>query len=247
MAADNTYLVYNPAGTFEKHVDGVLVEEDTLAEKNIHIDTRFGDTTNFLKVAQSNGQMSWEGTYLKKLTLRPGLVEKSSKAGGTPTQVYRGLNVGYSLPIWSTPTNADEELYWRQRIPLRWDGTTDPQLGICVTLAAGEDVGDKFKLQLEWQTTNAGNEMGTTTSSITSEQTILTGRNAAYDTYFVFFNFNADDVNNPITIGEMIQARVRRIAASANEATGEIIVWDWVSMWAVNKVYGVWSVDVNAT
>lgn len=193
----------------------------------------------------TNGNVKWASPNLRTLNLRPGLVEKSSKSSGTPTQVYRGCNTGYSIPVWSTPVNADEELYWRMRIPVRWDGTTDPQFGVCVTLAAGEDVGDKFKLQLEWQTSAKGNVMGTTTSSVVSEQTILTGRNDAYDTYFVFFTFDADNVTNPIIAGEMLQGRVRRIAASSLEVTGEVIVWDWSAIWPVDKVYGDWSVSAN--
>ena len=187
----------------------------------------------------------WSGTNLKKLTLRPNLVEKTSKVSSTtPTQVYRGCNVGYSLPVWSS---NDEELYWRQIIPIRWDGVTDPQFGLCVTLAAGEDVGDKFKLQCEWQTTAVGNVMGETTSSCVSEQVVLTGRNDAFDTYFVFLTLDASDATNPILPGEILQARVRRIASGSPAITGEVIIWDWATMWAVSRVYGTWSVDVNAS
>jgi hypothetical protein len=118
---------------------------------------------------------------------------------------------------------------------------------VCVTLVAGETVGHKFKFQLEWQTTAEGVVMGTTTSNCVSEQTILTGRNNANDTYFIFFTFDASDATNPIVAGEMLQARLRRIAASADEAHGEIVVWDWASMWPVDKVYGAWSVETNDT
>lgn len=191
--------------------------------------------------------INWDGTYDKKLTLRPTLTQTTSKVGGTPTQVSRGLNIGYSLPIWSNPAAINEELYWRMRIPSRWCGDEDPQFGICVTLSAGEDVGDKFKFQLEWQTSAAGNILGTTTSSVTSEQTVLTSRNDAYDIYFMFFNIDYDDVNNSIVQGDMLQARLRRIAASSSEVSNEIIVWDWATMWSVDKVYGNWSVESNAT
>jgi len=212
-----------------------------------HVDLRFGDGTDGLTIAETNGQQTWTGTYLKKLTLRPNLVQSAQKIAGTPTEVYRGVNVGYSMPIWSTPANQYEQLQFRMRIPIRWDGTTDPQVGICVTLSAGEDVNDKFKFQLEWQTEGAGDVMGTTTSSCTSEQTVLTDRNDAYDTYFVFFTLDADDVNNHLVNGHMLQGRLRRIAASANEVSNEIIVWDWATMWAVKYVYGNWSVESNAT
>lgn len=206
---------------------------------------KIGGQSDYLSIS-ATGLVTMSGSALAKLQLRPQLVQTSAKALGTPTQIARGLNVGYSLPVWNT---NDEELYCRLRIPNRWDGTTNPQFGICTTLmnVGGEDVGDKFKFQLEWQTTAAGNVMGTTTSNTTSEQTVLTGRNDQYDTYFVFFTFDADDLNNPITEGEMLQIRLRRIAASANECTGEIAVWDWTTIWPVNKMYPVWSVETNAT
>jgi hypothetical protein len=182
-------------------------------------------------------------TNIAKLTLRPDVIEKDTKKVlGIPTQITRGCNVGYSFPIFAA---NDEELYWRMRIPNRWDGVTDPQFGICVSLISGEDVGDRFKFSLEWQTTNKGNVMGVTTSVCYSEQIVLAGRNDAYDTYFVFFNIDASDATNPITAGEMLQGRLRRVAASSSEASGEIAVWDWAIMWPVDKVFGVWSVETN--
>lgn len=207
---------------------------------------RVGDATNNTFICAS-GLQTYHGNAKVKLTLRPGLVEKSTKAGGTPTQVIRGVNIGYSLPIWSDPVNLDEELYWRLRIPVRWDGITDPQFGIAISLASAEDVGDNFKLSLEWQTTNKGAIIGTTTSVCYSEQTVLTGQNSQYSTYFIFFTIDADDSNNPITHGEMLQARIRRIDATDPDITGEVIVWDWASIWPCDKTYGPWTVSANKT
>jgi len=227
--------------------DGVLTwmeDEDYLKfDDDIH----FGDDTNYANFSDTLGQITWAGTYLKKLTLRPVLIQTAAKLAGEPTQVYSGCNVGYSLYKWAaSPTAASQqELYWRLIIPARYNGVTDPQFRMCVTLAAGEDVGDKFKFQLEWQTTNKGNVIGTTTSTCFSEQTILTGRNDAGDTYFVFFTLDQNDATNPITAGEMLQARVRLVAASSSEVSGEIVIWDWSSVWAVDKVYGAWSVETN--
>jgi hypothetical protein len=89
--------------------------------------------------------------------------------------------------------------------------------------------------------------MGTTTSSAVSEQTVLTGRNEAYDTYFIFFTLDADDANNHIVNGHMLQARLRRIAASSSEVSNEIIAWDWATTWCVDKMFPVWSTESNDT
>jgi hypothetical protein len=199
--------------------------------------------TNYLNIA-TTGLLTLVGTAKGKLNLRPTIIQKASKTAGDPTEVYRGCNVGYSFPVWNS---NNEELYFRIRIPNRWDGTTDPQFGIMTTLSAAEDVGDKFKFQLEWQTTNPGDVMSVTTSSVVSEQVLLTGRVEAYDAYTIFFTFDADDINNPIVAGEMLQGRLRRIASGTPAVTGEIMIWDWSSMWCVNKMFPVWSVEANAS
>lgn len=207
---------------------------------------KVGSATNYSEICAAGIETYHGATAKRKLTLRPVLVEKSSKAGGTPDQIYRGINVGYSLPIWSGPA-PDEELYWRMMIPVRWDGTTDPQFGMCVTLVGDETVGDNFKFSLEWQTTKSSSIMGTTTSVAYTEQQVLTGRNLANNVYFVFFNFDADDATNPLKPGDMLQARIRRVDATNPDIDGEVIIWDWSSMWAVDKTYGNWSVETNDT
>jgi len=207
-----------------------------------------GGITNYNKF-DSGGYQTMYGSAQGKLTLRPNLIQKASKFLGVPTEVYRGCNVGYSFPIWNSGGNSNEELYFRMRIPNRWDGTTDPQFGVMTTITGAEDVGDKYKFQLEWQTTSCGGDtvMGTTTSNTVNEQTIITGGAAAYTAYCVFFTLDADDSTNPIVAGEMLQGRIRRIAASANEVTNEVIIWDWVTMWKTSKVFGTWSVEANVT
>jgi len=204
-----------------------------------------GGTTDYTKFTVG-GKQTMFGDAQGKLMLRPNLVQKASKQLGTPTEVYRGCNVGYSFPVWNSD---NEELYFRMRIPARWDGTTDPQFGIMCTITGAEDVGDKFKFQLEWQTTICGGTtaMGTTTSNCVSEQTIITGGSAANTAYCIFFTLDADDVTNSIIAGEMLQGRLRRIASASPAVTNEIAVWDWASMWKVNKVYGDWSVETNVS
>jgi hypothetical protein len=209
---------------------------------------RFGDGTN-QAVISSDGEITFEGTAKRKLTIRPNLIETSAKAGGTPTQIYRGVNVGYSMPIWSDPVNLDEQLFFRMRVPFRWDGTTDPQFGIMCTIQSAEDVGDKFKFELSWQTTtcHGSTVMGTTDSDCYTEQTIITGGGTQYTAYCVFFNLDASDATNPITAGNMLQGRVRRVSASENEIDGEVGIWDWVTSWAVDKVGSDWAIEENVT
>jgi hypothetical protein len=194
-----------------------------------------------------SGDLLFGSSDKKKLQLRPNLIQSQAKVSSNkPTEVQRGCNIGHSFPIYN---DDDEELFFRMRIPLRWDGTTDPQVGVMVTITGAEDVGDKFKFQLEWQTTVCGGDtvMGTTTSNVTSEQTIVTGGGTAHTAYCIFFNLDASDATNPIVAGEMLQGRLRRIAATANEVSNEIAVWDWATSWAVDKAFGDWSVEENVS
>ena len=187
-----------------------------------------------------------DAAVVGQLNLRPALIQKASKFAGEPTEIYKGCNVGYSFPIWDSD---NEELYFRTRIPVRWDGTTDPQFGLVTTSLGVEDIGDKYKFQLEWQTT-AGigtSAMGDTTSNCVSEQTIITGGTAAYSTYFIFFTIDASDATNPLVSGNMLQGRLRRIAATANDVTAEVGVWDWAVIWKTNKIYSTWSVHENVS
>jgi len=205
-----------------------------------------GGESDYLSVG-ATGLVTMTGGGIGELNLRPNLVQSQSKvSSNTPTEITRGCNIGHSFPIWNSDT---EELYFRQRIPARWDGTTDPQMGIMCTLMGAEDIGDKFRFQLEWQTTICGGDtvMGTTTSSCVSEQTVIDGGTAQYTAYCLWFTLDASDATNPIAVGEMLQGRLRRIAASSSDVTAEIGVWDWVTTWAVNKLYPVWSVESNVS
>lgn len=207
-----------------------------------------GGVTDYTKISVK-GRQTLFGDAMGGLNLRPNLIQKASKFLGDPTEIYRGCNVGYSFPIWNSGGNVNEELYYRMRIPARWDGTTNPQFGVAVSLTGAEDVGDKFKFQLEWQVTQGigTSTIGTTTSNVVSEQTIITGGNAQYSSYFIFFNITANDATNPLVAGNMLQGRLRRIAASSSEVTNEIAVWDWSTIWKTANVYGVWTVKTNVT
>ena len=180
------------------------------------------------------------------LHIRSGIIQKASKQLGTPTEIYKGCNVGYSFPVYDSD---DEELFFRMLIPSRWDGTTDPQFEVLTTIMGIEDIGDKYKFQFEWQITgyDGTSTMGETTSNCVSEQTVISGGTAAYSAYRIVFTLDADDATNPLENHDMLQCRLRRIAASANEVTAEIGVWDWATYWKTNKIYNTHSVHENVS
>jgi hypothetical protein len=211
-----------------------------------------GDITNshYTKF-DSKGLQTMAGDAMVSLALRPFMILTVAGRANEPTEIIRGTNIGYEMGIWAAapPPAPDQELYFKIYVPRRWDGTTDPQIGILSSVGLGaEDVGDKYKFQLEWQTTDQGSgtdTVGTTTSSTTSEITIKTGGTAAYSAYDMWFTLNADDVNNPITAGCMLTGRVRRVTATDHEVTNEPVLWDWVMLWKRDKMGLTHSVQTN--
>lgn len=166
-------------------------------------------------------------TYSYWLSVPPFLDENSSNVANKPTLVIRGLFGGYSLPEYA----ANEELLFRMRVPHEWDGVTNPRFVAITSISAGEDVGDKYQFQLEWQAEDILNIIpDTTAETLTDEVTVADG--TAY--YAEIINFELDAAT--IVAGQNIQLRLRRIAASASTVTNEIIVWHWDTRWKMNKI-----------
>ena len=163
----------------------------------------------------------------KLLTLRPEINIDEIKKQLVPTQVQVGVVFGYSMPIY----NADnEELYFKQHVLHRWDGASDIRIKAMVCLSAAEDVGDKFKFQLSWEHVAQDGTVPATANDVEVEQAVLTGRNGQYAVYVLTFtvDYDIDGAGNEVKAGELLNARLRRIAAAAPQITNEIIVLDWI-------------------
>lgn len=160
----------------------------------------------------------------------PFLDENYANYKGYPTLVDRGLFKGYSMPIWSTPTNQYEELVFRQRIPFRWDGTTNPWFCAITAISGAEDIGDKYNFQLEWISSDVGYVLpATTTETLVNEVTIIDG--TAWRAEIITFEIDA----TTLTAGQNWQGRLRRIAASANEVSNEPVVFHWCMRYLMTK------------
>jgi len=194
-----------------------------------------GDATNKLVISPS-GVVTMEEGAKGILTLRPDFDYTSQIAHNKPTQVTIGIFKGFSLPIYASD---NEEIFFRQNVPDRWDGISDILMHIKVALSTGEDVDDKFKLQLSWEHTTVGEAVPTTSNNVEVETTILNGRNAQYSEYEVSFviDYDIDGSGNEILAHELFSGRLRRIAASASEISGEVIVLDWHMHYNVDKMF----------
>jgi len=168
------------------------------------------------------------------LALRPDLNFSKVSALGKPTVVIHGSASAFSLPIYSSD---NEELYFSIKTPRRWDGTTDIKVNVYCYLTGAEDVGDKFNLQFSWNYNNCSGVLSGTPTDLTTETTVLTGRNAQYDVYCVEFTLDASGM----TAGTILTGRLRRLDASGSEVTNEIAIFDWNIYFKRDKLGAKWS------
>lgn len=160
----------------------------------------------------------------------PFVDENYANDKGIPTQITRGLFKGYSMGIWSTPANPYEELSFKLRVPHEWDGETCPWF-VAITAPSGiEDVGDKYKFQVEWSSSDIGSVIpDTITQTITDEIIII--NTDAYFGYIIAFEVGCDT----IVAGQNIQWRLRRVSASSNEVISEPVIFHWDTRWHTNR------------
>lgn len=162
----------------------------------------------------------------------PFLDENYANTKAVPTQVNRGLFKGYSLPIWSTPAHQYEELVYRLRVPFRWDGITNPYFCAITAITQAESIGDKYRLQLEWISGDVGYVLpGTIKEIVDYEVTIVDG--TAWRAEIIIGEL---DASLNLVAGQNWQGRLRRIAASSDEITGEPAVFHWCMRWKMNKL-----------
>jgi hypothetical protein len=196
-------------------------------------------------VISSGGVVTFEGTAKRNLTLRPQLstsqlIKTPPTVSIIPTPISLGAFTGFSMPVY----NSDgEELFFRMRVPYRWDGSTNPYFKMMAALsnAGGEDVGDKFNFQFSWNTTSITGAIEADTVDVLTETTIITDHSAQYSTYSVVFEMDYDNAGlqqSMVARNELV-GRVRRVAASSLEVTGEIYVIDWITSWTVDKIFGL--------
>ena len=159
------------------------------------------------------------------------LDENYANDKAVPTVVDRGLFKGYSMPIWNGTANVYEELLFRLRVPFRWDGVTNPWFCAISSISATEDVGDKYKFQLEWSAEDVGNVIpATVIETLTNEVTVVNG--TAYFAEILLFEVGA----STLVSGQNWQGRLRRIAASSSEVFNEPIIWHWCTRWKIDKL-----------
>jgi hypothetical protein len=193
-------------------------ENDTIPainETNLNkIETGIKDAHDFLNLP------GWD-------SYPPFLDENSSNVANKPTLISRGVWGGYSLPEYA----AGEELKFRMRVPHLWDGVTNPYFVAISSISATEDIGDKYRMQFEWEAEDILHVIpDTIAETLTDEVTVADG--TAFYAEIISFELDA----TTLIAGQCLQARLRRIAASSSSVSNEIIIWHWDTRWRINKV-----------
>ena len=158
-----------------------------------------------------------------------GKIAQNSK----PTIVARGVSKGYSLPIFNSD---DEEVFMCDCVPRVWDGVSNPNFALGAYLDTA-NTGKNFKLQMSWEHYNPDGDVVSTTSNDVEVET-ATGTAAQYKSFQVEFpiDYDVDGAGNELKPYERLCMRLRRIAASENEITGEIVVVPPAIFFLRNKV-----------
>ena len=198
----------------------------------------YPDNTNGTAIAYFDGAILVEGPVCPAFSPKPlsfigweskeiFLNENVSNIANKPSLIDIGLFKAYSLPEYA----AGEELLFSMRVPHDWDATTNPYFVCPSILTAAEDIGDKYKFQIEWQSADVGGVFPVTTQeTITHEVTVTDG--TQYRGEILAFELDA----TTLVRGQNLQLRLRRIAASSLSVSNEIAIPHWDTRWKLNKL-----------
>ena len=200
-------------------------------------EVRIGTLADYVSVSP-NGVITMVGAAKRTLVERPAVNHGVIAAKAKPATEILGANQLYIMPIWSTPANADEQLFFKNIVPARWDGASDITFVLKVALGGVEDVGDKAQFQLSWAHNGVTGVMSDTVLSTTAELTVATGRAAKYDIYVLSFTMDYDGMAATIAGRDGLVGRIRRIAASSNEVAASPYISNWYLVYNVDKVFG---------
>lgn len=169
-------------------------------------------------MGQANTAPRLENGQPVYIELRPDLdFETIRGQEGVPTLVTRGLFRGFSLPLWVADNN--EELFATICMPGRWDGASDIYIHLYCWLAGAED-SKYFNMQVSWEHYTCGVDVVPLTSTDVAVET-ATGAGAALGkSYRVTLQLPYGDMVED----DILQLRIRRIAAVGAACVGEIVV-----------------------
>lgn len=180
-------------------------------------------TTNPVRTGalQATDAVTMSDSGLVYFELRPDLDRCAIIGQGKPTRVIQGIYEGFSLPVYAAD---NEELFLAMCVPGRYDEASDIEVHVYCWLSQAEDT-KNFKLQLSWEHFTPGTDIAPATSNNVEVQTATGVGAAQFQSYKVCFTIDYDiDTPDNIVSDDIIGMRLRRIAATANECGGEIVI-----------------------
>jgi len=167
-----------------------------------------------------NTPITLSGDAITEIILRPALDSVSLKKEDKPTQVTRGIVQGYSFPIYACD---DEEMFFRLRLPRRWDEASNITVTGCVLIPEANMNGKKFNLSMDYIWGTCGEVVPET--NYTTYHEVTCSSDLAYVSYDVEAEFQYDvDLGKPLTADDTLFFRIYRTAASSDEITGEVVL-----------------------
>jgi hypothetical protein len=204
----------------------------TTIKGDILLHSEFNDD-HVVEGFDSTGAITLSSSGLVYFALRPDLDIGKITGAGKPTRVTRGVFFGYSLPVYAAD---NEELFWNTCVPRRWDGASDMTLRLACWLAGAED-SKNFKLQFAWENTTPDTDIIPNTNNIVEVETSTGASAAQYQSYQVDFTID-HDIDTPAVIEccDSLAGRLRRVAASADDCAGEIVIGHTCVVFRQNKL-----------
>lgn len=196
--------------------------------------TNIGDNLNktgYARMSGTDGTITLHGDARKYKTTTVNFNHTIVRANGKPDAVTLGAHSGFSLPVWTDP--SDEELYSCKSLPLDLDLTENITTFVGCYLDTANDT-KKFQLQLSWVISDlaAHDVLDAGTTDVEVETT--TGNDAQYTSYKIPFTIAS--VADGAAAGNKIGFRLRRIAASGDEIAGEVVVCGMAMRYVIDKV-----------
>lgn len=170
-----------------------------------------------------------------KLTMRPTLVAGRVGANTKPTPVTVGAHAGYSLPIFN---NDAEDLFFRDRVPGRWDGASNIicMVKCCLVATQSGGVNKYFKLQLSWENQPSAGVITASTHDLTNNVECVVNE-AQYTLHYPTFTIPYNSFSPNIAASDHLGLRLFRIAADGTAIADEVIVLDVLLTYDVNKIF----------
>lgn len=202
---------------------------------------RFGQPSNYVDI-DTGGVITYAGTAKRKLTMRPAVNHGAiAKNLFVPAQVNLGAFQCFSMPVYSSDF---QELYFRERVPYRWDGSSNINFKMLVALNSAVTANKKFKFEFSWNKASVNTDtVKEATVNTYKEVTVVDASKNQYTTMSIPFTITYTDASSNIAPRDMLAGRIRRVANSGGagtEAEGNILICDWVTEYQVDKLFGVW-------